>query len=188
MKYRKWIGIGAILLVVLLVGTVFCINQWYNSGNVRAMDGRLRVKLSGVAYMFDYETGEMLGQTIVFADGQTNKSNKEVFDGELNMADYMNEADGTVTTYQTAIEGNNGYWEILVDETCLHYEETEDGGQKEVNHSCKYSYSYYVHPDKQDFLIVRVADKYDVYPIYVVMAGSEAEAAQIYKEFLASLK
>lgn len=186
MKYSKWIWIGAILFIIVLIGVVVGINMWYNSGNVRAMGGKLRAELYGVGYVFNHETGELIGQTTVSVNGETSSSDKEIFEGLLNVKDYYNEADGTLTTTKGVLEGDDGYWEIRVRENCRHIEENDDGTSEVVNHSCKYSYTYYVHPDKQDFLVVRVRDKYEVYPLYVIMANSQEEATRIYKEFTAN--
>ena len=182
---KKWIWISVLVLfIVALVVTVAGFNSWFNSGNVRVAGGRVRVSLSGTAYMFEHETGEMLGTTMISIDGVSKKGDKEIFDGWMNVMSYVNEYDGTLTTTMGTMEGENGYWEILVNESCTHLEENDNGAMEAVTHFCKYSYTFYVHPDKQDFLVVRVKDSYAVYPVYVVMADSEEEATQIYKEFV----
>ena len=65
MKYKKWILIVVFALLIGMLGTIVGMNLWYKSGNVRAMLGNLRVKLSGNAYVIDHETGQIIGQTIV---------------------------------------------------------------------------------------------------------------------------
>ena len=171
-------------LVLLVVG----MNNWFNSGNVRVVGGRVRVSLSGTGYMFEHETGELLGTTMVAIDGVSEKGDGNLFDGWANVLDYVNEYDGTLTTTMGVLEGENGLWEIHIHEECTHMEESENGYEVPVTHACKYSYEFYVHPDRQDFLVVRVKDSYAVYPVYVVMADSEAEARQIYSELKDSLK
>ena len=184
MNHKKWIWLSvAVVLITALVLAVVGINQWYNSGNVRVLGKRVRVDLMGTGYMFEHETGEFLGTTMITLDGKSMKSEPEIFDGWMNIFDYVNEYDGTLTTVMGVMEGEDGYWEICVNETCRHLEEDESGNTQVVNHSCKYSYTFYVHPDRQDFLVARVKDKYEVYPVYVVMANSKEEAAQIYQEF-----
>ena len=184
MKYKKWIWMSiAVVLITALVVTVVGINQWYNSGNVRVLGKRVRVDLMGTGYMFNHETGAYLGTTMMTLNGKSVKSEPEVLDGRMNIFDYVNEYDGTLTTVMGVMEGEDGYWEICVNETCRHLETDESGSSKVVDHSCKYSYTFYVHPDKQDFLVARVKDKYAVYPIYIVMANSQEEATQIYHEF-----
>lgn len=185
MKHQKWIWIGMTLFVIALTAAVLGINAWYNSGNVRVLGGQIRVELSGVGYIFSHEDGELEGQTTICIEGESLESDKQAFDGWMNVAEYINEVDGTVTTNQGVLEGDDGYWEIHKSETCRHVEEDDEGNSEVVNHSCKYSYIFYVHPDKQDFLVVRVRDKYAVYPWYVVMADSEEEATRIYQEFTA---
>lgn len=185
MNARKWIIVSVIVLIVALVAAVIGINSWYHSGNVRVMGGRLRVNLSGVAYIIDHETGEVTGQAVMNVCGESDSANKDVFVGDLDILGYMNEADGTLSSNKGVLEGENGYWEIRHLENCSHIEEDENGNSKVVNHSCKYSFIYYVHPDKQDFLIARVRDKYEMYPVFVVLADSEEQAVQIYKEFTA---
>ena len=181
---NKWIwGTVAVVLITALVLTLVFTNQWFNSGNVRVMGGRVRVSLSGVGYMFDHETGELLGSTMMSIEGENLKSDKTVFDGWMNILDYVNEYDGTLTTTMGTVESDDGYWEILVNESCTHVEENDRGNMERVTHSCKYSYTFFVHPDKQDFLVARVKDKYAVYPVYIVMADSEEEATRIYQEF-----
>ena len=182
---KRWIWIGLLVLcLVALVATVIISNKWFNSGNVRVMGGRVRVSLSGTGYMFDHETGEMLGTTLMSIEGVSRKDDKSIFDGWMNVLNYVNEYDGVLTTTMGTMEGEDGYWEILVSESCEHLERNDQGSLETVTHSCKYSYTFYVHPDRQDFLVARVKDTYAVYPIYVVMADSEAEATQIYKEFV----
>lgn len=180
---NKWILMGMTLLVIALTATIIGTNVWYDSGNVRVMGGRLRVDLSGVGYVIDEETGEVIGQAPIVVRGETDKGDKETFVGELEIVGYENEADGTLSGTKAAAKGDDGYWEIHHLENCQHIEENDDGTSQVVNHSCKYRYIYYVHPDKQDFLVVRVKDKYEMYPLYVVRADSEEEALQIYQDF-----
>lgn len=182
---NKWLwGTVAVVLIAALVLTLVFTNQWFNSGNVRVMGGRVRVSLSGTAYVFDHETKELLGSTMISIDGRSEKSEKEIFDGWMNILNYVNEYDGTLTTNMGVVKGDDGYWEILVHESCTHVEENERGNMEKVTHACKYSYTFYVHPDKQDFLVARVKDSYSVYPVYVVMADSEEEATRIYHGFV----
>lgn len=183
MNRNKWIWIGMTVLVIVLTAAVIGVNAWYNSGNVRVMAGKLRVEMSGVGYIISQETGEIEGQTLVSVNGKTLDGDKETFDGDLEILDYYNEADGTVTTTKAVTEGADGYWEIHHLESCKHYEEDENGNMQAVNHSCRYRFIYYVHPDKQDFLVVRVKDKNEMYPVYVVLADSEEEALQIFNDF-----
>lgn len=183
MNRKKWILIGMTLLVIALAAFVIGVNSWYQSGNVRVMGGKLRVNLSGVGYIIDQETGEVTGQAPLNVRGESDEADKSVFVGDLEIMGYINEADGTLTSNKGVMEGDDGYWEIRHLENCQHIEEDEDGNSKVVNHSCKYSYIYYVHPEKQDFLVVRVKDKYEMYPVYVVLADSEEEALQIYQDF-----
>ena len=96
----------------------------------------------------------------------------------------MESADGTLTSNKGILQSEDGYWEIHLMESCRHTEKNEDGTSQVVDHSCKYSFIYVVHPDKQDFMIVRVKDKYEVYPLYVVMADSEEEALRLYRDYL----
>ena len=183
MREKKWIWIGMTLLVAALTATVIGVNSWYHSGNVRVMGSKLRVDFSGVGYIIEQETGEVTGQAPLRVHGETDSVDQEIFVGNLEILGYINEADGTLTSTKGVLKGKNGYWEIRHLDNCQHIEENEDGSSKVVNHSCKYSYIYYVHPDKQDFLVVRVKDKYEMYPVYVVLADSEEEALQIYTEF-----
>lgn len=184
MKAKKWILIGMTLLILALTATVIGINGWYKSGNIRVLDGRLRVEIHGVGYIIDHETGEVTGQAPMSVIGSSDSMDKTVFVGDLDIMGYANEADGTMTSNKGIVKGSNGYWEIRHLDNCTHLETDEDGNSEIVNHSCKFSYIYYVHPDKQDFLIARVRDKYAVYPVYVVLANSEAEALQIYRDFI----
>ena len=184
MKHKKWILIPVFALLLGIVGTIVGMNLWYKTGNVRVLMGNLRVKLSGNAYVIDHETGEIIGQTLVMVDGQTVSGTDGAFNGTLDVMDYYNENEGTLTSNKGVLQGEDGYWEIHLLENCCHTEENEDGTSKEVNHSCKYSFIYIVHPDKQDFMIVRVKDKYEVYPLYAVMADSEEEALQLYRDYL----
>ena len=184
MNAKKWIWLSILVIfITALILTVVGINRWFYSGNVRVMGDQVRVSLSGKAYMFEHETRELLGTTLISIDGVSDKGEGNFFDGQFNVMDYINEYDGTLFTNMAVLEGDDGFWEIHVLESCTHLEETEEGYQKEVTHSCKYSYEFYVHPDKQDFLVVRVKDSYAVYPVYVVMADSEEEAWQIYNEY-----
>lgn len=183
MNKKKWVLIGMTLLVIALTVTVICINNWYNSGNVRVMDGRLRVDLDGIGYVIDQETEEITGEVEVAIHGRSDSVEKDIFVGRMEVMGYLNEADGTMTSNKGILKGEDGYWEIRRRDNCQHVEEDDDGTSKSVTHSCKYSYIYYVHPDKQDFLVVRISDKYKVYPVYVVFADSEEEAMQIYREF-----
>lgn len=183
MKTNKWIIIGVIVLVLALAAAVIGVNMWFQSGNVRVMGGQLRVDFSGVGYIFSHETGEIIGQAPLNVSGKTSATDKELFVGDLEILGYMNEADGTLLSNKAVREGDDGYWEIYQMESCRHVEEDEDGNTDVVSHACKYSYIYYVHPDQQDFLVIRVKDKYAMFPFYVVLASSEEEATEIYKSF-----
>lgn len=185
MNKKKWIWIGMTLLVIALTATIIGINSWYNSGNVRVMGGRVRVDLEGIGYVIDQETGELIGQSELVIRGQSDSANKEIFVGRMEVMGYLNEADGTMATNKGVLKGDDGYWEIRRVDNCSHLETDEKGESKVVNHSCKYSYIYYIHPDKQDHLVVRIKDKYKINPVYVVLADSEDEAMQIYREFTA---
>lgn len=185
MKIKKWIWLSvAVVLITALVLTVVGINRWFYSGNVRVMGDRVRVSLSGTGYMFENETREFLGTTMMSIDGESLKSDKTLFDGGMNILNYVNEYDGTLSTTMGTMKGEDGYWEIHVNESCTHVEENERGNMEKVTHSCKYSYIFYVHPEKQNFLVARVKDSYKVYPVYVVLANSQEEATQIYNEFV----
>ena len=184
MNAKKWIFLN--IVVVLITALIFAVvgfNRWFHSGNVRVAGGRVRVSLGGEAYMFEHETRELLGTTAISIEGVSEKGDGNHFDGWFNVMNYVNEYDGVLSTNMGVLEGEDGFWEIHVMESCTHMEETEGGYEKEVTHFCKYSYEFFVHPDKQDFLVARVKDSYAVYPVYVVMADSEEEAWQIYNEY-----
>ena len=183
MKNNKWVWIGMTVLVIVLTAAVIGVNAWFNSGNVRVMAGKIRVEMSGVGYIISQETGEIQGQTMVYVNGKTNDGDKETFVGDLEVLDYFNEADGTVTTTKGVRQADDGYWEIHHLETCKHYEEDDNGQMKAVTHDCRYKFIYFVRPDRQDFLVVRVKDKNEMYPVYVVLARSEEEALEIFEEF-----
>ena len=187
MKNHKWIWIALVILfIAALAVTIVLVNRWYLSGNVRTTGQQVRVDLSGKAYIFEHETGEMLGETMMTLYGETKPGNLEVFDGWMNIMnmEYMNEYDGVLTTTMGVLELEDGYMEIHVHESCTHVETNDRGTKEEVTHACKYSYEFYVHPDKQDFLVARVKDSYAVYPVYIVMAPTEEEATRIYHEFV----
>lgn len=183
MKHSKWIGIGVALFVVILVVAILGINKWYHSGNVRISSQKLRADLSGIGYIVDPSTGEITGQTPIGVKGEcTDLKNGEFF-GQLEVLGFVNETEGTITTTMMAGEGENGFWEINCIESCLHYEVNEDGYSTPVDHICDYIYTVYIHPDKQDFMIVLV-DSFDANDSYfVVLAGSEAEALETYRWF-----
>lgn len=187
MKNIKRIVIILLVVIVLaLIGAIVAFNVWYHSGNVRVTNDQMRVDLSGQAYIFDHETGELLDVTTMTLKGETQKGNFEVFNGWMSLGntDYMNQYDGTLQSTMGVLKGKDGYLEVHINETCTHLEETDSGSTEVVTHACKYTYEFYVHPDKQNFLVARVKDTYAVYPMYVVMASSEAEATQIYHEFV----
>ena len=184
MKKNTWIFIGVGVLLAALAAVVIVSNCWFNSGNVRTLGKKLRVELSGVGYVISQETGKVIGQAPMNVEGSSSSADQEVFQGDLEIMGYINEADGEMTSNKGVRKGDNGYWEIHHLDNCRHVEENENGNKEVVNHSCKYSYIYYVHPDRQDFVIARVKDKYAMFPLYVVLADSELEALSIYQEFI----
>ena len=171
MKNHKWIWIALVILfIAALAVTIVLVNRWYLSGNVRTTGQQVRVDLSGKAYIFEHETGEMLGETMMTLYGETKPGNLEVFDGWMNIMnmEYMNEYDGVLTTTMGVLEGEDGYMEIHVHESCTHVETNDRGTKEEVTHACKYTYEFYVHPDMQDFLVARVKDSYALYPVWIL--------------------
>lgn len=183
MKKSKWIWICLILFVVILLGTVIGINRWYNSGNVRIGAQKLRVDLSGIGYIVDPATGKVTGQTPIGIEGECPDLEKGEFNGQMEVLGFVNETGGTITTTMAVGEGENGFWEIHCVESCLHYEEDEKGNKMPVDHLCDYIYTFYVHPEKQDFMVVLV-DSFDADDSsFIVLAGSEAEALETYRWF-----
>lgn len=184
MKNNKWFWIGMTLLVVVLTAAVIGINTWYSSGSVRVVGGDIRVNLSGTGYIFNAETGELEGQTPVRVTGETLATDAEVFSGVLEVLGYVNVTEGTITTTKAVLRDDSGFWQIECLETCLHYEDTADGGKTPVEHICDYYYTYYLYPQREDFLVVAVKDFDEEYPDYVVLGGSEDEARETYQWFM----
>ena len=183
MKNNKWIWIGMTLVVIALTAVVLGVNAWYNSGGVRVMGNQLRVELEGTGYVFDGETGEVTGQSPVILRGNNLSADKQTFDGTLEVLAYQNEELGTVTGTSVVQEGENGFWMVHYLEQCLHYEDVEDGTEA-VEHICDYYYTYFLYPKNPDFLVVLVESFKEDTPIYIVLADSEAEAAEAYTWFM----
>jgi hypothetical protein len=184
MKNKKWFWIGMTLFIVAITAAVIGVNYWYHSGTVRATGEKIRVNMEGTGYIFDPQTGEVTGQTPVRVSGETRASDKDMFDGYLEVMGYVNLTDGTVTTTSVISKDDTGFWQIECIENCRHFENGQNGATVPVEHLCDYHYIYYFYPEKQDFLVVMVKDFDEPHPVYVVLADSQEQAEETYKWFM----
>jgi hypothetical protein len=134
--------------------------------------------------MIDGQTGELLGNTTVVMNGATDRTDRELFDGELKIIGYQNSANGTITALKAIEITDSGCWIITHLENCTHQEEDDKGVIKDVEHFCDYSYTYYLHPDAPGNLVVLIESFNKNQPMYAVCADSEEAAMERYEEFM----
>lgn len=182
---KNLVGIIAAAVVIALVGTVGGIALWFGSPGVRVFGGSLHAEINQIGYTIDPATGKIVGQTPINIDGSTSHSDPELFDGDSSMPAYKNDVSGTLEITRAIEVTDSGFYIIRQLEKCTH-EETVDEITKDVEHLCDNYYTYYLYPEKKDFLIGLVEQFEENTPIYVVCADSEAEALETYNWFLAN--
>ncbi len=187
---KKWIliGVAAVVVAALLVGGLLYYKHMQNRPGVHMFDGTLYVNLQGTGFTFDVETGEIIGETPVTAQGSA-KVDKS-FDGDLNVLGYSLSETGTITHNSTLMDVGNGFYEIHYSPSCQHTETvdvTDEEGKvtgtktEQKDHLCNYQYIYVVCPENPDFLAVYINDYAETDYYCSVLADSEAEAKDLYK-------
>lgn len=181
MMNRKWIWISAAIPVALLAAAVIGLQIWYNSSGIHVLGGELKVKMEATGYVIDGDTGEVIGQTPVSVNGVSTESDQ--FDGEALVLGYQNVGEGFITDTKDLERTDSGFYLIHCMESCVHDEEV-NGKTETVQHLCEYYYTYYLHPDDPEALVVCVGNFDERKLLYVVCADSETEALEQYDWFM----
>lgn len=175
----------SVLLTLLFVIVAVCVHFWFKSEGVQTLGNDIHAELSGKCYIIDPETKEIVDETNVRVQGSTTvreKYSDEIpFEGELIVAGYQNVADGVIRKTMSATKGQYGYWEISHIESCTH-RKTENGITKDEEHICDYTYVYYLKPEFDDQVVVRI-DSFENGALYAVRADTEQEALVRFDEF-----
>ena len=179
----KWGWIFAAAATLLLFA-VLGVRIWFTAPGIRVMGNEIHVDLDQKCFIIDGQTGEMLDETTVTINGATSKTDRQLFDGKLEIFGYQNSASGTITALKAIERDDKGNWIITYLENCTHEEEDENGIIKDVEHFCDYSYTYYLYPNAPEQLVVLIESFNQYQPVYAVCADNEEAALQRYEEFM----
>ena len=188
--------LAMVLVIALTVGFVFLWKhhqaekarqnekeQIMSSDGCHIVDGKLYAHFNGDLYVFDEKTDELEALTSVAMDGK--QTDTDFFAGTLSLLHYQRAEEGFIEgTPLVTKEGD--FYKVLDQKTCRHNETDEDGNNKMVTHITDYTFTYYVYPEKPEFLAVVIYEHYlDDYHVGI-LASSEAEAKEGYKWFEAN--
>lgn len=180
---KNLIWIGIIVVIVLLIGALVGIRFWFEQPGIQVLGNQIHVEMNEIGYIIDSKTEEIIGQTPVSIEGATSIQDKTKFDGDLTVLGYPNIESGTVEATTSVERLGSGFYAIDCVESCTH-SETENGVTKVVEHICDYMYTYYLYPENENFLIVKVKDLEKSTVVYVVCAENEDQAMENYAWFL----
>jgi hypothetical protein len=138
-------------------------------------------EISGKCYIIKPDTEEILDETSLHVSGSGSYADSSVFEGNLSVVGYQNVAKGTISTTMAVEQGKDGYWLIHHLETCTHQEKI-DGITRPKEHFCDYQYIYYLHPDLDDQVIVRI-EPTGKDAMYAVRADTKEQALERYRVF-----
>lgn len=179
---KKWIPIAALAVILLFVGAVIAVRLWFESYGVRTFGGDIHAELSGKCYIIDHKSGDVIDETTIQINGSTSHSDDSLFDGTLKVVGYQNTATGTIESAMGIEQGKEGYWLIHHLQSCTHRESVE-GITQDVEHICDYQYIYYLNPERNQQVVVRIESLNDD-PLYAVSADTEKEALARYYSFI----
>ena len=171
---KKKIVISVVGCILILIAVVAILHFWFRSEGIQVLGDDIHAEISGKCFIIDPEKSEVLDETMVYVNGSTMRLDATLFEGELSVVGYQNTADGTMESTMGVEQRDGGYWLISHIQSCTHRENI-DGITKDVEHICKYQYVYYLNPEFEDQVIVRI-ETVDDDPVYAVLAGSEEEA------------
>ncbi len=152
------------------------------SSGSHVVDGTLYAHFSGVLYVFDDKTDQLLMESAVVMDGAQVG---DTFDGELSVLDFPHGEDGFIEGTPLVTQDGE-FYTVLDKKTCRHNEKDEDGNNHMVTHFTDYEFTYYVYPTDSDFLAVLIYEhlKDDYY--VGILAQTEAQAKEDYRWFKAN--
>ena len=179
----KWTIIASVTVVLVLIIAGVAVHFWFESPGVRVFGDDIHAELSGKCFVIDSDKGEVIDETELYLNGSTSSADNTLFDGQLSVVGYQNTAEGIITSTMGVEQTKNGYWIIRHIQSCTH-RETIDGITQDKEHFCTYEYLYYLNPDLQDQVIVRIESINDD-PLFAVRADSKEEALARYRSFLA---
>lgn len=188
-KKKLWIIIAAAAAVLVIVVVTLCALFW---PGYRVVGDKLYVDIQKTGFVFDPETGEILGETPVKVSGTADSADGGDFEGEILVLSHQNMADGTVTGTAGTEKTDDGFVLIHYIESCTHYEtvefesgyEPENDVTKKVEHICDYYYTVCLYPEDGDFAAVEVGDYAEETLVYVICAEDEAEAKERYQWYV----
>lgn len=182
---KKRLIIAALILVIVFVIAVVLVRFWFERPGVRILGDSIHAELSGKCFIIDSDTGEVIDETELYLNGSTSSADDTLFDGELRVVRYQNTAEGTITSTIGVEQAKYGYWILRHIQSCTH-RETVDGITQDKEHFCTYEYLYYLNPDLEDQVIVRIESINDD-PLFAVRADSQEEALKRYRIFCEKL-
>ena len=118
---KKWIfGIAAVLLLALIVTAVIIIVKYgqFHSEGIHLDGDYIHVEGTWTGYAFDPETGDLVGQTPVSINGNSDKKEKK-FNGEMIVLGYQNVKDGQVQATTVTEPTDTGFYLIHYFEDCV---------------------------------------------------------------------
>lgn len=193
-KKRLIIGIvAAVLAIALIVGLVLLWMDYQReqkekqekealkaAAGAHVVDDKLYAHFSGVLYVFNEKTNQIMKESAVVMDGEEIED--DAFSGTLSVLDYQYAEDGFIEGTPVVIQDGD-FYKVYEQKTCRHNETDEDGNNKMVVHPTDYEFTYYTYPANPDFLAVLIHDNFlDRY--YVgILAETEAEAKEGYQWF-----
>lgn len=179
---KNLFGIILGAVVVAIIAAAAGLQFWFERPGIREFNGGIHVELNEIGYIIDAKTGEITGQSPVSLNGSTATFDPETFEGEALVLGYQNTEGGKIETTLAVEKTGDGFYLIHQLEECTHSEEI-NGVTQNVSHLCDYYYTYYIYPQKPDFLIALV-ESYEEDAVYVVCADSEEDALAQYQWFL----
>ena len=187
-KKKLWLIIGAAIAALAILIGVLCYLYW---PGYRVVADRLYVDVEKTGFVFDPETGEILGETPVLVRGTATSAHNGVFSGEVEVLGYQNYADGTIVGEGTTERAKDGTVLIHYLENCTHYQDVEledykaaTGVTEKVTHLCDYYYTVCLYPEDGEFVAVEIGDFEEESLVYVICAKTESQAKERYEWYV----
>lgn len=151
------------------------------SSGCHIVDDKLYAHFSGVCYVFDDKTDQLVMETAVVLDGE--ETEEDAFSGTLSVLDYQHSEEGILSGTPIVEKREGGFYTVHDLQTCRHNEPDEDGLSNWVEHFTDYEFTYYVYPEDPQFLAVLIYEHLEDDYYVGILAETEAEAKETYQWF-----